>query len=129
MRVGGREFDMTREQVESRMRGIPAEGIQKYFVEVDGTEYPPKQVLSVVTGWDRQSFTTLEAQRVLNKIGFDCRPAGTAPRSPMRPATQTTGDARDAGLGGRVSALEAALATAQEAIAGLAARLRVLEGS
>jgi hypothetical protein len=29
------------------------------------TVYPPKQVLATVSGWDRTSFTTMEAQRVL----------------------------------------------------------------
>lgn len=129
MRVGGREFDMTREQVESKVSGIPAEGIQKYFVEVNGVEYPPKQVLSLVTGWDRQSFTTLEAQRVLNKIGFDCRPAGTPPRTGVGSAARATADEPGAALASRVAALEAAMATAQEAIAGLAARLRGVEES
>lgn len=32
-------------------------------------KYPPKQVLAVVTGWERTSYTTMEAQRVLGKIG------------------------------------------------------------
>jgi hypothetical protein len=39
--------------------------------------FPPKQVLAVVTGWDRQSFTAMEAQRVLTTVGSLCRRAGS----------------------------------------------------
>lgn len=61
------------------MQDEPPEEIRKYVVEVNGTVFPPKQVLAHVTGWERQSFTTMEAQRVLNKLGFTCREAGTLP--------------------------------------------------
>jgi hypothetical protein len=97
-------------------------------VEMNGTVYPPKQVLAHVTGWDRQSFTTMEAQRVLTKLGFVCREAGAG--SDGRPAwvhatsEQLQGASREVD---RIAALEAALATAQAAIAGLDARIRALE--
>lgn len=72
MKVGGRDFNLTKEQVETRMKGVDPELIQKHVVEVNGQLYPPKQVLGQVTGWERASFTTLEAQRVLTRIGFVC---------------------------------------------------------
>ena len=78
MKVGGRDFDESKQDVEQAMRGEEPEPIQKYLVEVNGTVYPPKQVLARATGWDRQSFTTMEAQRVLNRIGFVCRVADRA---------------------------------------------------
>jgi hypothetical protein len=75
MKVGGRDFDFTKQQVEARMKGEEPELIQKHMVEVDGQMFPPKQVLGHVTGWARTSFTTMEAQRVLTRIGFDCAEA------------------------------------------------------
>lgn len=90
--------------------------------------FPPKQVLTHVTGWERQSFSTVEAQRVLNRLGFVCREAGVLDdgRPGWRPLA--TDDPGASGLLECVGAIEAALATAQEAIAGLAARVRSPEG-
>ena len=93
MKVGGRDFDESKQDVEQAMRGEEPEPIQKYLVEVNGTVYPPKQVLARATGWDRQSFTTMEAQRVLNRIGFVCRVADRAAdgRRDWVPASTATG--------------------------------------
>jgi hypothetical protein len=75
MKVGGRDFNLTKQEVEVRMKGEDPELIQKHMVEVNGQIFPPKQVLGHVTGWERTSFTTMEAQRVLTRIGFDCAEA------------------------------------------------------
>jgi hypothetical protein len=75
MKVGGRSFDFTKQDVEARMRGEEPELIQRHMVEVNGEMFPPKQVLGHVTGWARTSFTTMEAQRVLTRIGFICAEA------------------------------------------------------
>src|SRR4029453_3606197 len=75
MRVGGRDFDLTKQEVEARMTGEDPELIQKHMVEVNGQMFPPKQVLGHVTGWERTTFTTMEAQRVLTRIGFVCTEA------------------------------------------------------
>lgn len=140
MKVGGREFDQSKEDVERAMRGVQPDELRKYLVEVNGQPFPPKQVLAQATGWERQSFTTMEAQRVLNKLGFACREAGTladgraawlpySGKGPS-PAYHLPGaPAWDDGDRDRLVALEAALVTAQEAIAGLAARVRALEAS
>jgi hypothetical protein len=72
MKVGGRDFNLTKQDVEARMKGEDPELIQKHMVEVNGQMFPPKQVLGHVTGWARTSFTTMEAQRVLTRIGFVC---------------------------------------------------------
>jgi hypothetical protein len=128
--VGGREFNMTKHQVEAKMRGEAPELIQKHVVEVGGTVFPTKQVLGHVTGWGRTTFTTMEAQRVLRRIGFVCRGVGVnsegriawvEAESESAPLARTDGD--------RIAALEAGLVTAQEAIAGLATRVRLLEAS
>ena len=141
MKVGGRDFNQTKEDVERAMRGTAPEELRKYLVEVNGQPYPPKQVLAHVTGWKRQSFTTMEAQRVLNKLGFVCREAGLladgraawlpySGKGPS-PAYHLPGGAvgNDIDVPDRMAALEAALVTAQEAIAGLSARVRALEES
>lgn len=75
MKVGGRDFNLTKQEVETRMKGEDPALIQKHVVEVNGQIFPPKQVLGHVTGWARTSFTTMEAQRVLTRIGFVCAEA------------------------------------------------------
>ena len=79
MKVRGRDFDVTKQEVETRMKGEEPELIQKHMVQVNGQMFPPKQVLEHVTGWARTSFTTAEAQRVLTRIGLDCTEAPGAP--------------------------------------------------
>jgi hypothetical protein len=119
MVVGGRELDLTAKQVVDAMRDVEPEPIRDHLVEIVNTEFPPKQVLATITGWDRQSFTTMEANRVLARLGFHCcrighRPDGVDQSGPSP-------------IDRRLSAVEAALAVAQEAIAGLAKRVAELE--
>jgi hypothetical protein len=130
--VGGRQFDLSRRDIERRMRGVHPEPIREHLVEILDTVYPPKQVLATVTGWDRTSFTTMEAQRVLSRVGFTCRRAGEAHGRPAWVSDDVDeGDARVIAASGdqdtRVARLEAQLAVAQEAIASLAARVQKLE--
>ena len=119
MVVGGRELDLTAKQVVDAMRDVEPEPIRDHLVEIVNTEFPPKQVLATITGWDRQSFTTMEANRVLARLGFHCCRIGH--RSDDVDQTDPSPTDR------RLSGVEAALAVAQEAIAGLAKRVTELE--
>jgi hypothetical protein len=121
MVVGGRELDLTSRQVLDTMRDVEPEPIRDHLVEILDTEFPPKQVLAAVTGWDRQSFTTMEANRVLARLGFHCCRVGHQPHGVGQ--DDLTSVAR------RLSAAETALAVAQEAIVGLASRVASLEQS
>jgi hypothetical protein len=128
--VGGREFDRTADEVIGGMRGVQPEPIREHFVEVDGTAFPPKQVLAHVTGWDRLSFTTMEATRVLIRLGFVCRRVGSRPSARQVPGPEDLDDHQERGsstIDRRLSAVESALAVAQEAIAALRDRVNELE--
>lgn len=46
------------------------EPVREHYVVVRGRRYPPKQVVSLLTGLDRADFTTHQAQRVLERLGF-----------------------------------------------------------
>ena len=124
MVVGGRALDLTANDVVRKMRNIQPEPIRDHLVEIVNTESPPKQVLAVLTGWDRQSFTTLEANRVLTCLGFHCCRADADLMTIMHQG-RNTGQQELSSLDRRLSAAESALAVAQEAIAGL--RNRVAE--
>ena len=128
--VGGREQDRTAHEVIRRMRGVQPEPIREHLVEVDGTAFPPKQVLAHITGWDRMSFTTMEATRVLIRLGFVCRRIGSRPSARQAPGPEDLDHRQERGsptIDRRLSAVEAALAVAQEAIAALRDRVNKLE--
>ena len=124
--VGGRSFDFDRERIVRKMRGVEPESIREHLVEVGGTKFPPKQVLAVVTGWDRQSFTTMEAQRVLTRVGFVCRRVGDVAKGAAVAAESLPGPGPVA-VDIRVAALEAGLVVANQAIASLTSRISALE--
>lgn len=68
--VGGRELDLTADEVVRSMRGVEPETVREHVVAIGDNLFPPKQVLAQATGWDRQTFTTMEALRVLKRLGF-----------------------------------------------------------
>lgn len=123
VKVGGRDREITEEEVIRKVRSVEPEPIREHLVEIAGTAYPPKQVLETVTGWDRRTFTSLEAVRVLTRVGFICRRTSESQSAPVPEATEN----QSPGIERRVSELEAALNVAQEAIARLANRVTTLE--
>ena len=74
--VGGRELDLTADDVVRSMRGVEPDPIREHFVVIGDKMFPPKQVLAQATGWDRRTFTTMEATRVLSRLGLVCQRAG-----------------------------------------------------
>jgi hypothetical protein len=120
--VGGRGLDLTKDEVVHKMRDVRAEPIREHMVEISGTEFPPKQVMEQVTGWNRRSYTTMEALRVLTRLGFPSRRTGNTRRG-----REDFGQDLPPVVDRRLSAVESALSVAQEAIAGLLARVSKLE--
>ena len=124
--VGGEQYDLTRERVLAAMRGVQSEPVQKHLVEVDGAVFPPKQVFATVTGRARTSFTTMEAQRVLRRLGFVCRQSG---QLGLGIPTSIAEGGGDVDVGDEASSAEARLATLEAAVAGLHARVKQLEAA
>lgn len=71
--VGGRDLELTQSQVLETMNGLEPEVVREYFVELPNGWFPPKQIFAMVTEWDRGSFTSHEAVRVLSRLGLACR--------------------------------------------------------
>lgn len=64
-------YTITKEKVEESLRAIePEEGKVKYFVEIEGTEFPIKQVLSRTLSISKATFTTQHAFDILTRLGF-----------------------------------------------------------
>jgi len=102
MTVSGHQYNLDPRGVEAALDGVLPEPIHEHFVVINGRRWPPKQVLTLVTGLDRADFTTHQARRALVRLGFPAgraaghrgragRPAGAPSRpaasGPARPST------------------------------------------
>jgi hypothetical protein len=105
VRIAGHQFTLRSGDVRSAVRHLDPEPIASHFVVVGKRRFPPKQVISVVTGLDRADFTTHQARRTLMRLGFSAgrRNALSAPR--MRRATpgSAEGNPTSAGAGERLA--------------------------
>ncbi len=70
IRLGGRDVDMTPEVVQGVLRDVPTETVRFQAVRIDGTLYPVKQVVALATGLDRLDPTTVNAGRLLQRLGL-----------------------------------------------------------
>ena len=95
--VAGRAFVLRASQVERSMRSVLPEPLRDHFVVIGARRYPPKQVLSEITGLDRAAFTSHHARRILTGLGFAAgrrsadlaRATGTPPSAARRAAGRT----------------------------------------
>jgi hypothetical protein len=71
------------------------EPLHAHYVVIGGKRFPPKQVISAVTGLDRADFTTHQARRILRRLGFAVGRRGDSP------PRQTDDARRDWPHGGR----------------------------
>jgi hypothetical protein len=68
--VAGQLFDLQPKAVERCVHDLLPDPVHEHYVVVEGRRFPPKQVLSCVTGLDRADFTTHQARRILRRLGF-----------------------------------------------------------
>jgi len=88
VKIAGRPFVLRSSDVERALHSVDPEPIASHFVVVGTRRFPPKQVLSELTGLDRADFTTHQARRTLIRLGF---PAGR--RGVAAPHSQVQGQA------------------------------------
>lgn len=69
--LDGEPFDLAPELVRARIGGHMPEGIRDYWVDIDGTRWPAKQVISLATGvTNRQRYQSQSSRRWLGNLGF-----------------------------------------------------------
>jgi hypothetical protein len=68
--ISGQQFELERAEVERCLMNVLPDPVHEHYVVVRGRRFPPKQVLSCVTGLDRADFTTHQARRILKRLGF-----------------------------------------------------------
>ncbi len=68
--IAGQPFVLRNSDVVRALRKIDPEPITSHYVVVGARRFPPKQIVSEVTGLDRADFTTHQARRTLIRLGF-----------------------------------------------------------
>ena len=68
--LGGQDYNLTREDVEARLKHVEPEDVRKHFVTVNGKRYPVKQALAMALGRRVAHFITTDAIRILSNLGF-----------------------------------------------------------
>jgi len=68
-RLSGRSFRKRRQDFITAVSGERPKPLQTWAVNMDGTLYPPKQVVARVTGFN--DFTSHQANAVLRRFGFE----------------------------------------------------------
>jgi hypothetical protein len=94
VRIAGRPFELRRSDVVRALRTVEPEPITSHFVVVGSRRFPPKQVISAVTGLDRADFTTHQARRTLLRLGLPAGRRGAA--AVTQPSISTGGEAPSA---------------------------------
>jgi hypothetical protein len=80
VKIAGHPFVLRSSDVVRAVRKVDPEPITSHYVVVGTRRFPPKQVVSEVTGLDRADFTTHQARRTLIRLGFSAgrRPVKTS---------------------------------------------------
>jgi len=94
VRIAGQSFVLGSRDVLRALRKIEPEPITRHFVVVESRRFPPKQVISALTGLDRADFTTHQARRTLIRLGF---PAGRRGREGLTGPLSSAGDRAQTG--------------------------------
>lgn len=72
-KLAGKEYTLTSEDVEDAVKHAEPERVDKYYIDMRGLRYPPKQVLSLALNIPLGDFISTDATRVLKKLGFRIR--------------------------------------------------------
>ena len=72
----GRQYELSKEEVEETMGGISPSGGRHFFVIVNGEKYPPNQVLYLTLRRQHpdlslSDFSNDAAKKILLQIGFE----------------------------------------------------------
>lgn len=97
--ISGQRFDLEPAEVERCVLNLLPDPVREHYVVVRGRRFPPKQVLSCVTGLDRADFTTHQARRILKRLGF------VAARRDRGDAVEAAGDGGESRGGRQADAL------------------------
>ncbi|MET1002738.1 MAG: hypothetical protein ABWZ15_13080 [Acidimicrobiia bacterium] len=64
------DFEFSSLAIETTAAELTPEPTREWYVLIGGRRFPPKQILEAVTGLDRADFTTHQARRIWQRLGF-----------------------------------------------------------
>jgi len=69
----GKTYDITREDIEAKLRAISpkVEAKVKYFVKIGRRQFPVKQVIGEVLNLPKAGFASHDAYSILQRLGFE----------------------------------------------------------
>jgi hypothetical protein len=67
----GKPYSVTVEQVQQLTQDVDPAPLARYAVRVHNRWYPPKQILSLITGLPVAAFTTQDAYRAMQRLGLE----------------------------------------------------------
>ena len=67
----GKTFTLSLAGVEASLLDVEPERVTKYGVEIHGQEYPVLQVIAAASGIPKIEWSTVNAYRILQKMGFE----------------------------------------------------------
>ncbi len=126
--VGGREIELSKDQVVDAMSLQEPELVREYFVELPSGWFPPKQIFGEVTQWPRSTFTSHEAIRVLSRLGLVCRRSDELGSGNTSEHLQGDEEALVASLRAEVRELRTSVKVLETAVAGLSIRYDAIVG-
>ena len=86
-KILGQYYEIDHSKIIESARGgisVSTDARHKFYVEIEGCQYPIKQLISLVTGLRNGRFTAQYAERILTKIGFTVKEFGPPPLRPQR---------------------------------------------
>ncbi|ABL81778.1 MULTISPECIES: hypothetical protein [unclassified Nocardioides] len=69
--LNGHRYELTRQDVESRLADVAPDAIRKHAVKVNGTWFPVIQAFELATGIPRSEFMSNTARRHLAALGYE----------------------------------------------------------
>ena len=71
--VSGHKIVLDKDTVENKLATMKAQPINLVYVRVGGRKFPVKQAFAEATGLIKSQFTTQDAVRVLDRVGFTAK--------------------------------------------------------
>jgi len=71
IKYNGRIYEVDRQTVEHKMQGVVPEIGRRFFIAIDGNEFPIKQVFGEALSLPVAAFPTSYAYNVLTRLGFE----------------------------------------------------------
>jgi hypothetical protein len=78
--LGGRNYNLSKEDVQDRLKHVAPEDVRKHFVVVEGRRFPVKQALAAAIARPVTDFITTDAVRIFSNLGFEVGNTNTPKR-------------------------------------------------